>query len=66
MTSPLMTVREVAFYLRFVDDDGAPKVKAAWSWIGKYIPKSKVIKRGRIVLVHREDVVAALTTRESA
>jgi len=61
MKSPYMNTSDVATYLRFVDEHGAVNVQAAREWLDRHKVPTK--RRGRAVLVHVDDLEAALKTR---
>ena len=63
MTSPYLSTLDVAHYLRFLRPDGSVNQRAAWLWIVRHIPPERQIKRGRAVLIHKDDLDAALTTK---
>jgi hypothetical protein len=64
MKSPYMNTFEIAEHLRFIDPQThALNVRAALEWINRHIPPAQVRKRGRALLVHRDDVEAALRPR---
>jgi hypothetical protein len=54
VTSPWRRIDEAAEYLRF------PSAKACWEWMKRHQVPLK--KRGRVVLVHVDDLEACLTT----
>lgn len=57
--SPFMTTRELAVYLRFVNDAGEPDASRAYKWLIRY--RVDYRKRGaKSILVRREDVDAKL------
>jgi hypothetical protein len=61
VTSPYLNTAEAAEYLRFVNKDGTPKLMALHMWLRRnHVP---VKKRGRAVLIHRDDLDAALGDR---
>lgn len=65
MKSPWLDTYEAAKYLGFKDRaTGVPNARAALEFINKYVPKSQIGKRGRAVVVHSEDLDAAVKTRE--
>jgi len=66
MKSPFLNTIEIAEYLRFVDRDGALQLKAAREWIYRHVPATKIRKRGHAILVHVEDIHAALDVRRFA
>jgi len=63
MISPWLNVRETAEYLRILDARGVPNLRAALKWLDRQRIPTK--HRGRSVLVHRDDLNAALTVRRS-
>jgi hypothetical protein len=61
MTSPYLNTAEAAEYLRFVNKDGTPKLVALHMWLRRnHVP---VKKRGRAVLIHRDDLERTLGSR---
>ena len=63
MTSPFLTTRALAIYLRLQCKDGSPDLKRAWAYIG--IHQLPARRRGRTVLVHKDDVDASLVRRSA-
>jgi hypothetical protein len=61
MTSPYMNTAEAAEYLRFVNKDGTPKLVALHLWLRRH--QVPVKKRGRAVLIHKDDIERALVAR---
>lgn len=59
MTSPYMNLTEAAIYLRYVDEHGAPNIRAARKFLLRHRVAMK--HRGRALLVHRDALDAALT-----
>jgi hypothetical protein len=58
MRSPFLTTFEVAEYLRFEKPDGSPDIIRAWKYLKRYrVPTSK---RGRTVLIRKDDIDASL------
>lgn len=62
MTSPYLTTREAAIYLRFVDAEGRPSVQRCLKFLYAHAVRTR--KRGASVLVHRDDLEAALRGSE--
>jgi len=60
-----MTTAEVAVLLRFLDGNGQPDVKNAWTWLQRQTTIRRW-KRGRITLVHIDDVEACLVPANGA
>ncbi len=60
-----MNTAEVAEYLRFVRQDGSLDLKGARAWLAKH-PHVRQVRRGSSVLVHRDDLDAALTPVHSS
>jgi hypothetical protein len=61
MISPYLNTAEAAEYLRFVNKDGTPKLMALHMWLRRHhVP---VKKRGRAVLIRKDDLERALETR---
>lgn len=65
MRSPFMTTAEVAERLRFLDANGQPDVKNAWTWLQRQTGIRRW-KRGRITLVHVDDIDACLVPANAA
>lgn len=58
MTSPFLTSSEAAVYLRFQTATGDPDRKRLRQYLTRH--GVKLYKRGRSVLVHRDDLMATL------
>jgi hypothetical protein len=56
--SPYLTTFDAAEYLRFETPDGQPDIIALWKWLKRY--RVPTVKRGRTVLIHEDDLKAAL------
>lgn len=58
MTTPWMTAAEAAVYLRLVDAEGRPKMKALYCFLDRHpIPAKRL---GRRLRFHRDDIDALL------
>jgi len=66
MTSPWRTTEEAAEYLRLFREDGSPNTRAALDYIDRYIPRDNTRRRGRVVLVHIDDLEGSLKPRRTA
>lgn len=64
MTSPYMNTREAAIYLRFVDAEGRPALVRLMDFLRRY--KVPIVKRGKSVLIHKDEIEAVLERRVSA
>lgn len=63
MKSPYLRTDEVADLLRFTDEHGRPDQKRARDYIARQ--RITIYKRGRSVLVRRDDLEATLVRRAS-
>lgn len=64
MKSPYLTMREVAERYRFLTRDGQLNPKGALDWLD--VHKIRTKKLGRRVLVHEDEIEAAMTERRRA
>lgn len=63
MKSPWLTTVEAAELLRFVDREGRPNLTALRAYLTRHKVPAK--KRGRAVLIHRDDLEQTLVERAS-
>jgi hypothetical protein len=59
--SPFLRTDEAALYLRFTDAEGRPNRRALMKFLAR--KKVPIVTRGRRILIHEDDLKAALDRR---